>query len=158
MMPVMIGPKMPDRLPSAFWTPIQVPAARGPANIWATAYRLSDSEADGDAGEAQQDRRARPRCLAWPMPKMAMRGEHLAGDHHPAAHQRPPTGPSASSGPRNGRSVSAASRLDRIAERREPGSFRAMREAALLDQVERQPGEQEIEAVIARGMADAHRP
>ena len=24
-------------LPSAFWTPIQVPAARGPANIWATA-------------------------------------------------------------------------------------------------------------------------
>jgi hypothetical protein len=35
--PVTIGPMIPDRLPIAFCTPTQVPVARGPANIWATA-------------------------------------------------------------------------------------------------------------------------
>ena len=34
---VMIGPTIPDRLPIAFCTPTQVPDARGPANICATA-------------------------------------------------------------------------------------------------------------------------
>src|SRR6476659_3177896 len=45
MMPAIIGCKMPELLPNAFCTPTHVPAAFGPANIWAIAYRLSDSAA-----------------------------------------------------------------------------------------------------------------
>ena len=48
-MPVTIGMTMPERLPSAFWKPTQVPEARGPANICATAYRLRESDADAVA-------------------------------------------------------------------------------------------------------------
>jgi hypothetical protein len=33
----MIGPIMPDKLPCEYWTPTQVPDARGPANICAIA-------------------------------------------------------------------------------------------------------------------------
>ena len=61
----------------------------------------------------------------------------------------PPTGPIGSSGRIQWPRVKRRHRLDRIAERRHEGHF-GDREAALLDQVKRQEGEHEIEAVIAR--------
>src|SRR6476661_3711221 len=60
-MPVMIGMTIPDRLPSAFWNPTHVPEARGPANICATAYRLSESEPD--AAPAMHNRMPTERAL-----------------------------------------------------------------------------------------------
>ena len=90
------------------------------------------------------------------MPRMEAPQNQLARNQHRSGASRPRIGPNVSSGRKYG-PAPARGRLRRIAERREQRHF-AGSKAALLDQVERQPGEQEIEAVIAAGMADPHRP
>ncbi len=90
-----------------------------------------------------------------PMPRIASGHQQLADasiQRRIDASDRPDRVQRSENGPAQGRH-----RLRRIAQRRQHRHF-ADRQAALLDQEQRQPGEQEIEAIIAGGVADPHRP
>src|SRR5204863_3617384 len=55
--PVTIGPTMPERLPMQFWTPTHLPAARGPASVWAAA-KICGLASPNPAPDAKRQARA----------------------------------------------------------------------------------------------------
>src|SRR5438270_4255922 len=70
-MPLMIGPRMPERLPTEFCIPTHVPAARAPENIWATAKTFR--ERDALAAPARQRKRAIGKARSeYAIPRMAI--------------------------------------------------------------------------------------
>src|SRR5580765_6334132 len=73
MMPVTIGPTIPEKLPTAFCTPTHVPEARGPANICATAYKFVDPSAE-PAPARDRSRAILIGLLAKARPKIASDG------------------------------------------------------------------------------------
>ena len=146
---------MPATLASAFWMPTQRAAAFGPARIWEIANVPGE-----ETRRAEPDRRrwrraptpvARVQCTACRRSsRCAPANIELlyARSVRPRARDEPVDQPAGEQ---------RAQRIDEVGLAHQ-GRHGAHREAALAHQVHRQPGQHEVEGVVAREVSEARAP